>query len=415
MVIKTRSCDVRNYVCGIDGTYVSGVRIPGYKHKFVGSGTERLDSEGHPWNSTRRIPRGSRGDIGGGFSLQRKTFRSFPALVDASYIYGLGSGWYYSGEIHANTLGRSYGSNQLPDKITGTTLNFIGTKGIRNNPVQPQGDIGQFLGEIHDLPKAGLNSIKALKEQVGFFRSLGKDYLNYQFGWKPFLKSLRQHFKNCAEADVILRQLARDNGRYVRRSLNLPVEKDVTITNTKGYFTSPSLVSYLYDGKQQQFKTETYERNRWFRGRFRYWIPTMTTQSFWSIEANQQRNRLSRVVYGASMTPDLVWQLTPWSWLLDWYGNIGDIVSNMTDIELNNLHIDYAYAMCSERKETTWVVKAPFKGSGLVTCIAQDLEETKGRAPSSPFGFGFDMNSISPYQSSILAALSATRGKYRSR
>jgi hypothetical protein len=115
------------------------------------------------------------------------------------------------------------------------------------------------------------------------------------------------------------------------------------------------------------------------------------------------------------MTPDLVWQLTPWSWLSDWYLNIGDIVSNMTDIELNNLHIDYAYAMCSERKETTWVVKAPFKGSGLVTCIAQDLEESKGRAPSSPFGFGFDMNSISPYQSSILAALSATRGKYRSR
>lgn len=410
MVIKTRSCDVKNYVCGVDGTYSAGVRIPGTKHKFVGSGCERLDSEGHPWNSTRRIPRGARGDIGGGFGLQRKTFRSFPALVDVSYTYGAGAGWYYSGELHASVLGKSYGKSQLPDKILPTTLNKIGTAGIRNNPVKPQGDLGQFLGEIHDLPR--MVDVRSIAERIDWFRKAGDTYLNFQFGWVPFVKSLKTHFENVLKADLIMRQLARDNGRYVRRSLNLEEEKTVNTYQEMNVYPSPTLVGYLYDGRPSyREKTELYQRNRWFRGRFRYWIPTMTTQSFWSIEANQQRNRLSRVVYGASMTPDLIWQLTPWSWLADWVGNIGDIVSNQVDIELNNLNIDYAYAMCRETKSTTWVSTCFLRNGLVAKSVAIDLEEVKARAASSPFGFGFDMSSMTPYQASILAALGAAKHK----
>jgi hypothetical protein len=423
MTVRTRPIDVRDHAfIGIHGIFVGGNKIPISYQYYDNIGFERKDSEGHRgWRNPRKLGHGVRVDVGGPFSVQRRTFKSHPAYVNAYYTYGDGAGWWYHGEIHANRLGVMREPSQLPAQISQLELNFIGTKGIRNNPVKPQGNLGQFLGELHDLPK--LVDIQNFKSAASVFRGIWHDlrtnkklpkqvakaYLNQEFGWKPFVKDLQNYFGNLLTADEQLRQLARDNGRIVHRGLRLPIDTEFDLQKSTGFFSSPSLVSYLNDGLETQYKTTRYDRHRWFSGSFRYWIPTMTSQPFWSLEANTQRNRLSRVVFGASMTPDLLWQLMPWSWLADWGGNVGDIISNSVDIELNNLIIEYAYAMCSERRLTSWLVTGNVKGSGPYSCEATDIEEVKGRAHATPFGFGFDMNSISPYQASILAALGMTK------
>lgn len=406
MTVKTRDCDVDTALAGRTYQMIDGFNTNYVSHFKNFRGSERCDSEDHPgWRKATHPITGFKMDRGGSFSLQRRTFRSRPGHVNLLYRYGDGrQGYGYDGEIHANVLTKVYGSSQLPNKVSSGILNIIGTKGIRNNPVKPHGSLGQFLGELHDLPK--LAKLENIKTGVQFFRTLGKEYLNQQFGWKPFVRDLQAFFQNTLDADTILRQLARDNGRLVRRRMKLPVTREISQTTTKSWFTSPSLVDPLYGGIQTQHYTEIYEDLRWFSGCFRYWIPTMSRQeSWWSLESNTQRNRLSRVVYGASMTPDLIWQLTPWSWLGDWFGNTGDIISNWVDIELNNLDIVYAYAMCTQRRTKTWQVTAPFYGGVTVRPQAQDIEEVMGRARSTPFGFGIDMSNISAYQASILAAL----------
>jgi hypothetical protein len=422
MSIKSR--DVYDYHhAGTSGDYSGGVKINPVTYIYENRGFERLVSEGHRGWADLKRGKLHGADIGGGFSLQRVLFTSTPAVADINYIYGLGSGWWYNGEIHANRLGVLKTTSQLPDAIDKGVLNIIGTKGIAKNPVAPHGNLGQFLGELHDLPKlAHIENFKStasvfrglwhdLRTNRGLTKAVAKNYLNYEFGWKPFVQDLQDYFSNLLKADKNLRQLARDNGKTVNRRSHLPEEITSTSTNTTGYFTSPSLVSYLYAGDQQQYKTETYERYRWFSGTFRYWIPQMVDQPFWSVDSVVQQNRLSRVCFGASMTPDLLWQLMPWSWLADWGGNVGNIISNATDIELNNLVIEHAYAMCTERTRTSWAVSAPFKGVGLLSMKAEDLTEVKGRAPASPFGFGVDMTTLNSHQYSILAAIGLSRGR----
>lgn len=412
MTIKTRNCDIDQGLVGHHYLIVGGsLASESYSYKNF-RGIERLDTVDNPgWRNPHHPITGALIDRGGAFSLQRKTFRSRPQTVSLFFPYGLGNGYGYDGEIHANVLTKDYGTAaQLPSKVSSAVLNLIGTKGIRNNPVRPHGSFGQFLGEIHDLPK--LASLKHIKSTTQFFQRLGKEYLNTEFGWKPFIRDVQSFFQSTLDSDKILRQLARDNGRVVTRGMKLPVSMTTNTTTTKSYFTSPSLVSQLYGGIQTQHYTETVVDRRWFRGAFRYWIPTMARQvPFWSIEANQQRNRLSRIVYGASMTPDLLWQLTPWSWLGDWFGNTGDIISNYVDIELNNLDIVYAYSMCEQSTTKRWDVYAPFYGGVSVNCSAYDETIAKGRARSTPFGFGYDMSNISTYQASILAALGLSRLK----
>lgn len=421
MTIKTRS-QYDYHIAGVHNTFSSFALLSQTRSIFENKSFERVDSIGHPGWRNPRSRSGIARDVGGGFSVQRVEFVSKPAEVHLSSVNGTGTGYTYDGEIHANVLGKVKLVGQLPSKISSLTLNDIGTKGIRNNPVKPHGNLGQFLGELHDLPKlAHLENFKSsasvfrglwhdLSTNRGLQRAVAKNYLNIQFGWKPFVSDLQKFFKSCLDADKVLRQLARDNGHSVRRRTHLPEDRTMSSTTASSYFTSPSLSSYLYAGLQKQYKTDEYIRSRWFSGSFRYFIPQMVDQPFWSLESNTQRNRLSRVVYGASMTPDLVWQLTPWSWLADWFGNVGDIVSNWTDIELNNLVIEHGYAMCTERTQTTWAVTAPFVGQ-TVSCTAYDLTEVKGRAPATPFGFGVDLTSINASQATTLAALGLARSR----
>lgn len=423
MTIRVRACDADKHLAGIDGIFISGAKIKGSSWFYDNYGTELVDSEGHlGWRRPRREHGSTYADIGGPFTVLRNTFRSSPAHVSAQYQYGLGSGWWYDGEIHANRLGVHRDRNQLPQPVNNQTLIQLGTRGISLNPTKAHGNLGQFLGEIHELPR--LAKLKDLQAAAVIFKNLWRDlklvrylgkpaalhYINQEFGWKPFVRDLQTFFQNTVDADKILRQLARDNGKQVTRRIRFPTASTMDTSSSTGYFSSPSLVSYLHQEPEQQFKTTHFEEHRWFVGSYRYWIPTMTRQMpFWGPDAFLQHQRLNRVVYGASVTPDLVWELTPWSWLADWCGNTGTILSNATDITVNNLTIEYAYAMCSQTWRTTWRVRSNLKGSGVIWSQAEDLQEVKGRARASPFGFGFNMDGISPYQASILGALGYSR------
>jgi hypothetical protein len=375
-------------------------------------GMETLISDGHAWPRRRSD---FNPDIGGPFEVLRTKFELLCPNIDAHYFYG-GSqldqnGWGYTGQVCPDSLNRI---GAAPENLMDLTRE--GTTGwARFKPSKPHAGVSTFIGELKDLPT--LPTLLSLKSRAKFFKSLGHNYLNVEFGWKPFVNDLRKYFNALANSQKILQQLARDNGRPVRRSGQVDTSSTTSESRSVGYFTTPTWPSYLY-GDDPQYKTikDTLITTYWFSGQFRYYIPLGKS----ALDLVHRDLILNSFVFGIEGTPRVIYELIPWSWAVDWVSNLGDIMSNLSDDFLSDgLVADYAYIMGNQKFQRSWSVDGTFKRRTYFgvdvsetvpfTTTLTETQEIKSRGKATPYGFGLDFSSFSPRQLAILAALGFTR------
>jgi hypothetical protein len=120
---------------------------------------------------------------------------------------------------------------------------------------------------------------------------------------------------------------------------------------------------------------------------------------------------LAKKILGLSLTPDIVWNLTPWSWAVDWFSNTGDVISNLTDWATDGLVLRYGYVMEHTITSDTYTYSG---NTGLIDGNVRVppltlVTETKIRRRANPFGFGITWDGLSPRQLAITAALGLTR------
>lgn len=111
------------------------------------------------------------------------------------------------------------------------------------------------------------------------------------------------------------------------------------------------------------------------------------------------------------MTPETLWNITPWTWLADWFANSGDVISNISAVGADNLVMRYGYLMQEATRKYLTVhsgftaletdVPSTFSGAAVYTA--------KSRIGASPYGFGLTMGDFTPRQVAILAAIGITR------
>jgi hypothetical protein len=279
-------------------------------------------------------------------------------------------------------------------------------------PTRPKAGLGQFIGEIHEVPRmlsttarAFHNTWRAMGGNRTNFgpKAVADNWLNTQFGWLPFLSDLRRLYKTTKNLRQSLEQIRRDNGRWVRRRGSVTVDGD-SVNCGAGVEGSPpqpaiSTVFYQPSPRGQTNGIRTVSRNVWFSGAFRYWIPDIPGSWRWNLKAYN-------MLYDFMPSPSLVWELTPWSWLIDWCADIGDVLSNISTND--NLCARYAYLM------QTYTIRAEISGSSYYnsasssgTWFAELVSKT--RVPASPFGFGLTLGDFTPRQLSILAALGVSK------
>ena len=115
------------------------------------------------------------------------------------------------------------------------------------------------------------------------------------------------------------------------------------------------------------------------------------------------------VLLGIELTPEVLWNLTPWSWAADWFANMGDVLSNVSDFANDGLVMHYGYMMETSHVTHTY----DLHGHGLngvespLTLTFENIQ--KQRIKASPFGFGLTWESFTPRQLAILAALGISR------
>jgi hypothetical protein len=122
---------------------------------------------------------------------------------------------------------------------------------------------------------------------------------------------------------------------------------------------------------------------------------------------------LARKLLGISLTPDVLWNLAPWSWATDWFGNTGDVISNWTAWAIDNQVLLYGYMMehIVHTYTYTFVGKTGFYQSDARPVSVTLRSESKIRIQASPYGFGLSFDDLSLRQKAIVAALGLTRGK----
>jgi len=300
-------------------------------------------------------------------------------------------------------------------KTTDSDAREYGNRAIRaTSPLAPQASAAQFLGELlQELPQ-GLG-IALFENRANLARGAGGEYLNVQFGWIPFIRDLQKAVSALKRATDILTQLERDNGRNVRRRFAFPEVREADQTTAKsdqvGYaYTIPLGDQYLTNYPQSDFlySNTTRKTSIWFSGCFTYAIPT--SQSLMS--RLREYSAKASVLLGARVDPSVVWELAPWSWLVDWKLGIGDMIANLSSLSEDGLVLRYGYLM--RHTISTHSVHVPptttNTGWPVPPSTLTYVCEQKERIRATPYGFGLSTSDFSEKQWTILGALGLTKG-----
>lgn len=343
-------------------------------------------------------------DTGGPLTVRKCRTVANPANVhDIEMVSGY-SDRYYTGLIFPQ---EAY-SVALPNAYTGSEF---GAEAWRKaKPGKPGVDLAQAIAELKDVPgmvKRIRNDWKRTMSNYGEAPArYGNLYLTWMFGIAPVISDLKNLYETYKNQEIILAQLKRDNGKGIRRRKKLASVIRSTTTNFPTNFGAfypqvPHEISSVQ-------RVNTYKKDVWFSGRFRYYIPDIGTVEW--------ERRAIRSLYGMVPKLALIWELTPWSWLVDYFASVGDVLDNLQDDLAENLVADYAYLMASQYETQKLVLTGNVFQRGTrrripITCSHTAVWETKSRSVASPFGFGLSVDNLSGRQQSILAALAATRLK----
>lgn len=112
---------------------------------------------------------------------------------------------------------------------------------------------------------------------------------------------------------------------------------------------------------------------------------------------------------GLELTPDKVWQITPWTWLLDWWANFGGILQWFSDAANDHMVLRYGYLIVDSMATRSCVVRIPLIDGSSFTSAVSGRSTRYQRVRANPYGFGIDSNALSNTQWAILGALGMTR------
>jgi hypothetical protein len=324
-------------------------------------------------------------DIGSSFALSK--YSSTQAWAQTNFTAKVGLGVV---EGHGDVIPQGSHVSTFPvapSLAADDVLNGWGATCIaRCAPTNPLADAGTFLGELRQIPK-----IPGRDFYKSGLKGSGGEYLNVVFGWMPAWRDIKSFREANAKADEFLKNLETHSGKDIHREYTLLDTRDVTETTISANASSTlDLPGNPYRKNPLRRTTVTTERV-WFSGVFRYLYQRTPEQKEFF-----RRIQDARDVYGLDLSVEVAWNLLPYSWLADWYGNIGDVAHNLTRFSQDGLTMRYGYIMRHKRIEYIYTY-----GPSSFTTVA----EVKQRRRASPFGFGVNLANLSDRQWAILAAL----------
>lgn len=365
-------------------------------------------------------------DTGKGRGDNGHTFSTEKVLKVSSYVrkYRTISGKVWGIDGYCNPFHSPASTEMALPPVPSFDENWYGNRFIADTaPTVPKANLALSLAEllrdgIASVP--GTAVLQSIADRSSFFRSLGKEYLNLQFGWAPFLSDLTDMIKSVSNANQALLNLRRNSGRLTRRRRSLPPKismlPSVTFSNKvpRAGTASGSLGSVwnpmFQGGSAGRTGIATVERRIseeiWFSGAFTYFLDPGSTLIGKFERYEQEANHL----LGLRITPEVLWNLMPWSWLVDWFVDVSSALAAAELLSEDGLVMQYGYMMRKTTRSVTSSMPVTFLGdSAPTTLFLSHTAIRKERFRATPFGFGLNPNSFTARQWAILGALGLTK------
>jgi len=348
-----------------------------YRTQFVATGS--MVSVSH------KMPITGQGDQGGPFLLEKTEYEFTPKTVNSSLVRG---------QVVPNSNQPNMPSGVLSSKPSDASLDAAGTTAIaRCEPTNPAFSAATFIGEAREGAPS-LVGIQTWRNKTKVARSAGSEYLNVEFGWKPLVRDIQNFAHAVNNSDQILRDYHAGSAKKTRTGYSFP--KTVTTksytgggilyapSNSNGLSTSGTIINQTTD-------------EQWFEGAFRYHLPVGDSQ----IDKFRRWGSDARHLLGLEITPEVVWNISPWTWAVDWFSNTGDVLHNISALGRDGLVMQYGYIMSKSVNERTI-----YTNGGAMTKVTQTRLM---RRPATPFGFGVNLSALTNAQTAILVALGLSR------
>lgn len=367
---------------------------------FVQKGRQYTVSEGH-------YKANGRYSSGGPFFTYRITPKASTRDV---YLKGhvVAGDLRYRGPVIIPVSNKSGYSGFLPPGSDDSYLDPIGAEAISIlDPTNPNSQAGVALGEIVIDKNVSLPAIQSWRRRTEVAKAAGSEYLSAQFGWLPLISDMKNTAQSVKDGNKIMENYRSASGTLVHREFafdDIVSETEEVVTKgTRCSYGSVNVTSFNGTPADVTRKRKSVVK-RWFSGSFTYDASHDSLQR--CLEFSPEADKL----FGLTLTPDVVWELTPWSWAIDWFSNAGNVISNATSFGLAGLVMKYGYVM--EETSVTDTYSMPSTGLKNVDGPPPDVvisSITKRRREANPFGFGVTWDGLSPTQLAITAALGITR------
>lgn len=374
----------------------SGIHLTAYQDGAIigtgtfGSSTESIETFSHDLSLL-----GSGLDVGGPMLLTRMRDTLSPSVSIA--------GW-------------SRGSQFLPGNIIG--IDPLVNPVVPSNAVlYPQGataisrsipstPVAQGLTFLTEAVKDGLPSLPGVqtwRDRTKNAKNAGDEYLNVEFGWLPLVSDMRNFAKAVKDHSKILNDYKAGSGKVTRVGYSFP-SSTKSVAGTGNCFQSmPGAASnYSYVSPANYFAYQ--ETKTWFKGAFSYHLPASDSQ----IGKAQLYAAYADKLLGIKPTPAAIWNASPWTWALDWFGNAGDVLANISALGQNGMVLNYGYLMTSSITRQTMTYAAHSDGFYTSAGTREVITEYKKRIGANPYGFGVSDSDLTAAQKAVIVALGLT-------
>lgn len=391
MAVKTR--DITRKVT-FSGGFQNGT--PKEPIEQVWKGRQYTVSEGHVKS------RDGRYHAGGPFYSARAEVDIKTTHVNLSANGGLNK---YSGPccvaLVPNTAsgGDAPGSDAYLDPIGAEAISAV-------DPTNPNAQTGVALGEILRDRKLPIPAIQAWRRRTEVAKAAGSEYLNAVFGWMPLVNDMKNTAQSVLDGNLILQNYQNASGTNVHREFAFPdiESRSESIVGS----TIPNIGKNILGlmNVRPVTRSRVSKTRRWFSGSFTYHANSDNNSFRKCLGYGSDADKL----FGVSLSPDLVWELTPWSWAIDWFSNAQSVIHNVGAFELAGLVMRYGFIM--EETSTVDTYSMPndcFVGRSIPIPPSVVTSTVKRRKEANPFGFGLQWEGLSPTQLAITAALGITR------
>lgn len=200
-------------------------------------------------------------------------------------------------------------------------------------------DNGVTIKRLSRAQRRAMKRAFLLPEQQGGLsaaRALAAANLAWQFGWRPIIEDIIGITKLQKSIAARRREL---NHLYSGRGLKTKKELFKSIQHSFGYTTIESVGAAFIDAPTQYYASNI----AWVTARFRPRVQCPLPPTDFQIGAAL----LGLSPYGVGQA---AWELLPWSWLIDWFTNVGAILDSTSNsfgadlVSLNNMRSSVRYA-----------------------------------------------------------------------